>query len=519
MILDLDNEASLDPGRVGSKAAWLARARTVGLPVLPGFVVEYGASLHHIWVGAEALAGRGSGGARLAVGGEPLGLDDDLIAAGTRLGSPLVARSSTTLEGRAEWSGAFTSYLELTPPDLPKAVVGCWASAFSVDALGRQAAAGIEPGSFGMAVLVQPELRPEAGGTATITDDGSVVVRGVAGSPAPLLTGWSAGLEARLEPVANGRRWRDGGLVELIGMENLDELSRLMSEANEILGATQGEWALDGGMWILQLGIVDKRRQDDEPVDVGEDVDPVWLEVVRGLARAPGPLGEELVLPWALAGLPGDAAEAIGPGRPTLEDCGRLSRELTAHVWGEEAAVAVKMAGECLQQLHGPDPTQALARIKSLEPADPARAIRLLADVDALESHRSANRVGRGKWEPLIAAVVLVAGERHQGTPASPGIGAGISAQVSPGEDAPRFAARNVVVIGHPLPFAAPLLWDAAGLVTRSGSPAAHLFRSAGALGVPAVCGVAIGDERDQLVAVEGGMGVVATIPLHGPDA
>ena len=505
MILDLDGEASLDPGSVGSKAAWLARARQAGLPVLPGFVVEYGASLHHMRVGAEALVGRGSGGARLAVSGEPLGQADDLIGAGMRLGSPLVARSSTTLEARAEWSGAFTSYLEITPPELPKAVVGCWASAFSVDALARQTAAGIAPGSFGMAVLVQPELRPAAGGTATIGADGSVAVHGIAGSPAPLLTGWSPAMSSE-------------DLVELIGTESLDTLSRVLLEARDLLGATHCEWALDGEMWILQLGTVDDGRQREEQVDVGDDIDPVWLDVVRALARAPGPLGEELILPWALGGLPGGAAGPDHRRRPVVEDVERRSHELTAQVWGEETAAAAKMAGECLRQLQGPDPSSALSAIKQLQPADPDRASRLLADVDALRSDRSVDRVGTGKWEPLIAAVVLVAGEHHQGTPASPGLGAGIAAHVSPGQDTVPFVPRNVVVTGHPLPFAAALLWDAAGLVTRSGSPAAHLFRSAGALGVPAVCGVDIGDEREQLVAVEGGMGVVATVPLYGPN-
>ena len=517
MILDLDSEASLDPGRVGSKAAWLARARHAGLPVLPGSVVESSASLHHMRLGAETLAGRGSGGARLAVSGDPVDFDDELIAAGQRIGSPLVARSSSTLERGAEWSGAFTSYLELSPMDLPKAVVGCWASAFSVDALERQAAAGIEPGSFGMAVLVQPEVRPKAGGTATIAIDGSISVHAVAGSPAPLLTGWSIGFEARLEPGGGSKGWSGEELVELVGAEHLDALAKALIEARDALGVTHCEWALDGEVWILQLGFIAEGR-DEEPVDVGEDVDPLWLEVVRALARASGPLGEELVLPWAVAGLPRDVAESVRQRRPTLEECQRLSRELTSQVWGEEPATAVKMAGECLRQLQGSDPSSALSSIKNLEPADPAQAIRLLADVDALESHRSANRVGRGKWEPLIAAIVLVAGEHHPGSPAAPGIGAGIKARVSNREDAAGFAARNVLVTGHPVPFVAPLLWDAAGLVTSSGSPAAHLFRSAGALGVPAVCGVDIDDQRDQLVVVEGGIGVVATIPLLGPD-
>ena len=46
----------------------------------------------------------------------------------------------------------------------------------------------------------------------------------------------------------------------------------------------------------------------------------------------------------------------------------------------------------------------------------------------------------------------------------------------------------------HPVPNLAPLLWDAAGVVTVAGSPAAHLFESARSLNVPAVCSVDLED-------------------------
>ena len=70
---------------------------------------------------------------------------------------------------------------------------------------------------------------------------------------------------------------------------------------------------------------------------------------------------------------------------------------------------------------------------------------------------------------------------------------------------------------GQPVPNLAPLLWDAAAIVTETGSPAAHLFESARALRVPAVCGVTI-PPGDWIVAGDGQAGVVATIPLAGDD-
>jgi phosphoenolpyruvate-protein kinase (PTS system EI component) len=67
----------------------------------------------------------------------------------------------------------------------------------------------------------------------------------------------------------------------------------------------------------------------------------------------------------------------------------------------------------------------------------------------------------------------------------------------------------------------APLLWDAAALVTAGGGPAAHLFESARALGIPAIAGAdlaeALGHDadeppggRDTVAAVDGDMGTVA---------
>jgi phosphoenolpyruvate-protein kinase (PTS system EI component) len=54
-------------------------------------------------------------------------------------------------------------------------------------------------------------------------------------------------------------------------------------------------------------------------------------------------------------------------------------------------------------------------------------------------------------------------------------------------------------------------------LVTETGSPAAHLFESARALGIPAVCGVELTD-ANQIVAVDGNTGVVATLSANGAD-
>ncbi len=284
MIHDLDHEAALDPSRVGAKAAWLAMARRAGLPVLPGLVVDTADSLAHLRLGVEMLATRGSGGARLALTAEPVPFADELVERGSRLGDVLVARSSTIIESSGEWSGAFTSYLDLSPTDLPRAVTGCWASAFSVAALERQKAARVDPGSFPMAVLIQPALDPVAGGTATIERDGSTVVIGVKGSPAALLQGWSPGMEATR---GEGGKWTGDELVDLLGVETLDEIADALHRARASLGANRCEWGLDGRVWLMQLAEDEVRMQPPDSRAFAIDPRLVPIAQCGGQGREP----------------------------------------------------------------------------------------------------------------------------------------------------------------------------------------------------------------------------------------
>jgi len=513
LIHDLDHEAALDPARVGAKAAWLAMARHAGLPVLPGLVVDTAESVAHLRLGVEKMATRGSGGARLALTAEPLPFADELVERGARLGDVLVARSSTIIESSGEWSGAFTSYLDLSPPDLPRAVTGCWASAFSVAALERQEAAGIEPGSFPMAVLVQPALDPAAGGTATIADDGSIVVIGAKGSPAALLQGWSPGLEA----VRNQEgAWVGDDLVDLLGVDILDEIADTLSVARQSLGANRCEWGLDGQVWLMQLG------ETDVPLEPSNartpTADPRLLPIARVVVRAGSRLCEELILPWALGGLPSAEPFVGNLSNESLARAYQLRDSLMTQVWGLPVGDALEAARSCMTTLLGPDPSPALRVVANLSLPDPERAASLWSLVQRLERDDPAPRRGIGRWEPFVAFVVLGAGTWQQGTAASPGVGAGVSSGRYP-PDGARVSRlpRAVIAASQPIPNLAPLLWDAAGLVTESGSPAAHLFDSARALRVPAVCGVSI-PSGEQIVAVNGHDGMVSTLPLHGRE-
>src|SRR5687767_2332740 len=152
-VLDLDHPACRDVRVAGAKAAALSRARSLGLPVLPGYVVTTDASLSAISAGKEALAVRGSGGARLAVQSStlPVGLHARLTDAVTDLAGPVIVRSSATVEGSGEWSGAFSSFAEIDAVTVVTATKGCWASLFGVDVLERAEHSGIEVEDVGMA--------------------------------------------------------------------------------------------------------------------------------------------------------------------------------------------------------------------------------------------------------------------------------------------------------------------------------------------------------------------------------
>jgi len=544
VIIDLDEDRSLDPGRVGAKAAWLARGRRVCLPILPGIVVEGRASREHMRLGAENLAQRGSGGARLAITGEPLSFGAELKTRASPLGPMLVARSSTSLEASGEWSGAFTSYLDLGLDDLTRGVVGCWASVFAVATLERLERASIEPGSVAMSVIVQPALQPSAGGTARIEADGAISIIGTKGSPAPLLQGWVTGHQAR---------WKDGWvedeLIELLGAETLTAIARSMRSAGELLGVTQSEWAaVDGEVWLLQLGAPPPGEPAFAGVMEGELDDPHLIRLARTVVQAPGQLGEAWILPWGLGGLPDPVPTDFGSPTEASREATELCAQLAGEVWGLPPESAIEAARKCIRALRGPDPASAIAQVRRLRPPDAMAGGRLLSlvsmvrttmvelgaaadaesawylakgDVDSVlggSTRVMAARVGIGQWEPFVAAVVLVNGRHHRGTPASSGVGAGLRCPIDDSSLTESFRVRQVASAVQPVPGLAPLLWDAAGLVTASGSPAAHLFDSARALGVPAVCGVDLPGDRLEIVAVDGYAGVVSSLPLRGGD-
>ena len=551
MIFDLDDDRCLDPGRAGAKAAWLARGRRAGLPILPGVVVAAEESTTLLLAGAAALRHRGSGGARLVVGQAelPANLRQAIRQETADLAAPLVVRSSSLLEGSGEWSGAFTSYLDVDHEELPKAVTGCWASAFTVSTLERFAAAGIEPASSPMAVLIQPALQPDFGGTARIDGD-EVSVIGVSGSPAPLVQGWEPGAHGKVTPtgVVLG-----GEAIALMGEEVVSAVATTIRHARETTGANACEWATVGGeVFLLQLMRTAEIEMGEAPVIpalVGEKP----MQIARMVRRNPGPLGEALILPWAVADpeaslvaeQPADNIDAM----EALRSADEHAAVMTAEAWGLPKAAARARAQDTLRELRGSQPGPALARLEGLHPIDSERSryvrglvarvrLALVAAGHVGDSHaawyvepgRAAellkteladanpHRVGFDRWEPFDAAVTMANGHPSPGTSAGPGIGVGRMCYITDQASMSSFRPRDVVVAARPLPSLAQLLWDSAAVVTTGGSPAAHLFESARALAIPAVCGVhlneALGGEPaglsgERTLAVDGHAGTV----------
>lgn len=552
-LLDLDGDRALDASVVGAKAARLARARRRGLPALPGVVIPANAGADVMRHAVDALRTGGSGAARLTAMGATL--DDDLVTEVARaiaaIGPPVIVRSSSALETGGAWAGAFSSLNGIVPEDARTALRGVWASAFTVHALERCAAVGVDPASLELAVLVQRELRPTAGGTARVLPDGDVDVAATTGSPRDLLAGWTAGVRGRVgsDGCVRGREATD-----MVGAEVLRAAADLARRVADVLGDRLVEWAWAGGQVVLlqsaEGALTAPGTTSRAP---GGLDDPLALRVARLAVRHPGPLGEALVLGWA-TGLADQPRPAIRPSTDPVGDLLRATAEaddLLEVAWQERPARARAEALHVFAALRGPEPAEALARLARLRPVEHQRGARVVALVEGAALELAARGVlpdrhrlwrcatedihalaagaprpatplpgGPDRWEPFVHAVTAAQGRMIRGLPAVEGIAAGRVRVVVDPHDPPPVADRDVVVVDRALPAVAPLLWSAGALVTAAGSPAAHLLEVAHSLGVPAVVGAdldAVVDgglwrlgQADWIAAVDGGRGVIA---------
>lgn len=556
-VIWLSEDRATNPALVGTKAASLARAKRAGLPVLDGFAVPIAASTTAMASGADALRSRNSGFARATITGGAIdpGLSAEVTAAAASLGDRLVVRSSSVVESDGVWAGAFASYAELAPPEVESGIRGCWASVFNPDALARGDASGTSPEAIGMGVLVQPEIEPDFGGVATVDASGTVTIAAIEGAPAAIVSGWERGHLL----IVTDKEATPEDTAEALGTERVAAVAELARATRTALGGDHIEWAeANGTLWLLQA----QPAPPSPAPAAGELVlgpvlpdDPLLDDVARLLGRYPGPIGEQFVVSWAAghSPLPDPALnpEAVEIG-PLFARCQELRTRLAAERWPGSDRPAEHAAG-LLRQLEGSDPASGLDALASAPPLDGATAAELLGGLDALAAALVAagsipgpgwlthllpeelvalvagggldpgRRIGIGRWEPLLHRIATSRGTSRQGHAAAPGWGAGRIRFIRDETDAEQFAPREIVAAVYPLNNMAPLLWDAAGLITVGGSTGAHLFEVASWVGVPAVCNVdlegATGMTLDQLQArsdlvgaVDGDRGLVSVL-------
>jgi phosphohistidine swiveling domain-containing protein len=529
--VSLDDRDALDVARVGAKAARLAEARQRHFGVLPGLIVTVEASGPGIRAGQAALRERGIAAARAAVSAAGLdpGLLEDLAGAAD-LGPRLVVRSSTELDGDGAWSGAFASFEDIAPDEVATAVRGCWASLFAPDALARFEQEVRAPGSAGMAVLVQPQLTPAAGGWTRVTED-SVEVVATLGSPSPLLAGWVRGARYLVASDGDIRGGTPPGPLDLVNLRALADTAR---RARDELAADRMEWALAGGeIFILQLDRAPARitGRPLAPRTADTFSGPPYRRLARVLVGRSGQLADRFIVPWGLAA-PDSYAVTQSTGSPSslFQDAKRLATHL-----GESVAFAVRLTPqELLDRLDVADPELAdrfrdvrvdpesmSLLLGAMEGVGNALAARGLLDsaeelwwqsVEWVERALTSDSPGPrsrwlgDRWARLLFGVISQCGLAESGTPASDGRAAGRATFLSEPADVARFRNRDVLVVERPLPAFAPLLWKAAALVSRTGGPAAHLCEVARSLAVPAVVSADIELPGDETVAAVDGL-------------
>ncbi|MPZ59876.1 MAG: hypothetical protein GEU93_00995 [Propionibacteriales bacterium] len=551
--LDLSDERARDAAVAGAKAAGLAAASAAGLPTLPGVVVPVGESDPVVRAASTTLLGEGVARARLAA--MTVQPDEPLLAElrerAACFPAPMIVRSSSPLEADGTWSGAFSSFHGVGPDDLGTAVRGCWGSAFQVGSLERAHHTGTDPTRLGLAVLVQPEVAPGIGGTARRRFDGSVQVTATRGPLSPLMSGQ---VEGTVTVVGAD------DTIKAVDVERdlLLEVASLSRRVHEVLDHQLIEWAeVDGKVHLLQ-----SIRSADRPAQVAGDREldaiagsDVAVRVAGLTQRFPGRLGYELILPWAVADGPlrRTAHTTAGPDPGVdpvalLAATRSLSRELTAMVWRRSPRAAAAEAERMLRLLRGDAPEAALRILQGLPGPSPDAVQRVLGNLESLRRTALArgvvdsdaafwrlgpddldrglrsgaapgeSRLGVDRWEPFAHHVVMATGTHVAGTPAAPGAGVGRAYVADSAMPRPVPSGRCVLVANQPVPSLAPLLWNAAGLVTRAGSAGAHLIEFAHSIGVPTVVGCDVPDpERvgpDPVVAVDGSRGLVSVASL-----
>ncbi|MDO8848950.1 MAG: PEP/pyruvate-binding domain-containing protein [Coriobacteriia bacterium] len=240
----------------GPKAAVLARALAVGLPVPPFVVVSADAYRQHVSrAGVRAVDPAAT---RAAITGTALAFDlgMQLTAALQRLEPPLAVRSSGTAEDLPglSFAGQYATTLGVDAEELDAAVLACWASVWGDRAVAYREHNGVSHDRAAMAVIVQRMVEADLGGVAFTTDPVSgkrdVVVESSAAGAEAIVSGRVAPERASFK-----RKELKGDPPEPLSPASVPAaVARLALAAEELLDAPADiEWAFDGEqLWLLQ---------------------------------------------------------------------------------------------------------------------------------------------------------------------------------------------------------------------------------------------------------------------------
>jgi len=313
LVISLDAADSLDPDRVGSKAANLAHLAHAGLPTPRGFCLSAAAYRAQIKaLGLDDLLQRFSAASspeaqkisveiRLALYERPIA--DNILRplltawrAQRAGGQPGVVRSSALIEDRADanFAGQFESFLGLTDEaEFLTAVRACWAALWTSNARRYMANHGLHPAGTAMAELIQPLVAARAsGGGLSETPEGGMLLSATWGLGSAIAQGEVVpdrivlsrqGFVRKIEPGRKDRRdtctHGEGAVTravpnELVQKPCLDAgeavtLGRLLRKAESLMGGPiEIEWALDEtGFKLLQA-----RPLHVQPIVVPDDI-------------------------------------------------------------------------------------------------------------------------------------------------------------------------------------------------------------------------------------------------------
>jgi hypothetical protein len=382
------------------------------------------------------------------------------------------------------------------------------------------------PGRPCAAVLVQPQVRALAGGTAA-AGPREVTVAVVAGSPAGLHAGRERG---SLAVVGADGRLR-GAPPPGVDPEVVAEAATLARRTRDATGDGVIEWArIDRGVVLLQARPAAGAELGPAAPGAAAPTaasDPALrsataLRLAVLAQRCSGPVAEELVLPWAAAtpGLEAAPAAGVGAGPAAAADRAwlrSLADRLTAAAWALPAAAArPRRCGRCAAPTRVPPWScwRACGRSTRGWPPrcwPPSRRRRRQGPGSPTPGSRSS-----GQWCGRRAGACRAGPPRRgSGSGGSAGVGVGrpwpVPDSRGAGQSRP---SRTLLVTGRPDPALAPLLWTASGLVAADGSSAAHLLQVARSLAVPAVVACPLPrQDPAALLAVDGHTGEVAALP------